>query len=52
MNTQSLEAATALVPYVKQGREARRTHEKHIQILLEQVKSLLIQSWPLTYSEF
>ncbi|XP_064383400.1 O-phosphoseryl-tRNA(Sec) selenium transferase-like [Halichondria panicea] len=44
MNTQSLEAATALVPYVKQGREARRTHEKHIQILLEQ-KKLPEEGW-------
>ena len=39
MNETSYEAATALVPktYVTQGRDARKTHEKHIQILLQQV---------------
>lgn len=39
MNEKSYEAAAALVhkTYVDQGRDARRTHEKHIQILLQQV---------------
>ena len=33
------EAAASLVPrtYVAQGRDARRSHERHIQLLLEQV---------------
>ncbi len=37
MNTQSLKAAQTLVPYIKKGEEAKRSHEKQIQILLEQV---------------
>lgn len=40
MNSESLEAAAALVPYIKQGKEAKRSHEKQIQILLEQVDSI------------
>lgn len=40
MNEASYDAATALVPktYVTQGRDARRTHEKHIQMLIQQVQ--------------
>ena len=40
MNEASYDAATALVPktYVSQGRDARRTHEKHIQMLIQQVQ--------------
>lgn len=40
MNTESLAAAASLISptYVSQGTDARRTHEKHIQMLLEQVE--------------
>ena len=40
MNEASYDAATALVPktYVSQCRDARRTHEKHIQMLIQQVQ--------------
>ena len=43
MNDKSLKAAKALVPsqYIKQGEDARRTHEKQVQILLEQVASYM-----------
>jgi hypothetical protein len=43
MNEASYDAATALVPktYVTQGRDARRTHEKHIQTLIQQVQCYL-----------
>lgn len=39
MNEKSYEAAAGLVSktYVDQGRDARKTHEKHIQVLLQQV---------------
>lgn len=40
LNEACCEAASALVPrtYVKQGQDARKTHEKHIQMLLQQRK--------------
>ena len=40
MNEASYEAAEALVPktYVSQGRDARKTHEKQIRTLIEQVR--------------
>lgn len=40
MNEASYEAAEALVPktYVNQGRDARKTHEKQIRTLIEQVR--------------
>ena len=40
MNEASYEAAAVLIPktYVNQGRDARRSHEKHIQTLIQQVK--------------
>ena len=43
MNDKSLKAAKALVPsqYIKQGEDARRTHEKQVQVLLEQVASYM-----------
>ena len=39
MNGSAYEAAGKLVAktYVQQGQDAKRTHEKYIQILLEQV---------------
>jgi hypothetical protein len=39
MNEASFEAASRLVSdtYVRQGKEARRTHEKAVQILIQQV---------------
>ena len=40
MNPQAYEAAAKLISsstYVQQGRDARKSHEKQIQILLEQV---------------
>lgn len=40
MNETAYAAASRLVPTatsVQQGRDARRTHEKHIRILIEQV---------------
>lgn len=42
MNESSYEAATALVSktYVSQGRDAKRSHEKHIQMLIEQVHKI------------
>ena len=45
MNEASYEAAKKLLSaptYVQQGRDARRTHEKHIQMLLQQVS---LTSW-------
>lgn len=39
MNSKAIEAAVGLVPYVTQAREARKTHEKQIKILIEQVIS-------------
>ena len=39
MNEGAYEAAAAAISktYVQQGKDARRTHEKHIQALLQQV---------------
>ena len=42
MNETSYSAALRLVPTatsVQQGRDARRSHERHIRVLFEQVKS-------------
>ena len=46
MNESSYLAAGAAIPktYVTQGKDARRTHEKHIQVLLQQVGASLMQS--------
>lgn len=46
MNETSYGAASRLVPTatsVEQGRDARRTHERHIRVLIEQV---LVQTKP------
>ncbi len=42
MNEESYKAALSAIPktYVEQGRDARKTHEKHIQVLLQQVSSV------------
>ena len=41
MNESSYLAAGAAIPqtYVTQGKDARKTHEKHIQVLLQQVRA-------------
>ena len=41
MNESAYSAACRLVPTttsVQQGRDARRTHERHIRVLIEQVR--------------
>ena len=42
MNESSYLAAGAAIPktYVTQGKDAKKTHERHIQVLLQQVRAV------------
>jgi len=44
MNPENFEAACSLVPrtYVEGGQNARRNHEKHFRVLLQQVRGLYV----------